>query len=89
MGEHPYSKDIREKVSDYIFSVTSEDILSERDVAENWSKVNEADRRELRAFIRHGVFRARHRREMKNRNCILVVLIRASGTSMLVECLMR
>ena len=53
-------------VEDRCYSVSSDELLTEKDVIANWPAVEKADREEVRSFIHHDVFRVDLRENATN-----------------------
>ena len=52
------------------------DILTDKDLVDNWPAVDAADRAELEAFVKFKVFEAKHSSVVENDNCIDAVWVR-------------
>ena len=52
------------------------DILTDKDLVDNWPAVEAADRVELEAFVKFKVFEAKHSSVVENDNCIDAVWVR-------------
>ena len=51
------------------------DILTDKDLVDNWPAVEAADRAELVAFVKFKVFEAKHSSVVENDNCIDAVWV--------------